>query len=238
MTSTNRSQDHYAVLKIAPEFPTEQIAALRRSYSRELHPDKFQHLPSDERDALVSRLKAINEACDILGDAQRRAKYDRERMLNALHAEREARHNRESSDSNDRSAGATTDGSRDQQSRSKPDAANAAPVSSSKSTSTASGTDDRKPRPFNTQEREARYNRQLVIGVALAYITITIVVFLAGHSDNLSYPPDHHVGAGEWIFFLALVMLLVAPVMTIPATILVVYPVCLIIRSLTPVEDS
>ena len=64
-------RDYYGVLGVAPEASAEELKRARRKLARKYHPDL-----SKEPDA-GERMKEINEAYDVLSDAQKRAAYDR-----------------------------------------------------------------------------------------------------------------------------------------------------------------
>ncbi|MGA0830687.1 MAG: DnaJ C-terminal domain-containing protein [Nitriliruptoraceae bacterium] len=60
--------DLYAVLGVAPDAPPEEVKRAYRRLAREHHPDAG----GDE-----ARFKEVAHAYDVLGDAERRARYDR-----------------------------------------------------------------------------------------------------------------------------------------------------------------
>jgi curved DNA-binding protein CbpA len=63
--------DHYEVLQVSPRAEGEVIRAAYRTLARKYHPD----LGGDP-----SRMIAINDAWDVLGDPVRRAAYDAGRL--------------------------------------------------------------------------------------------------------------------------------------------------------------
>ncbi len=65
--------DPYRVLQVHPEADAEVIQAVYRRLARKYHPD----VASDS--AAAARMIEINAAFEIVGDALRRAAYDRER---------------------------------------------------------------------------------------------------------------------------------------------------------------
>ena len=63
--------DHYEILRVPRDANSEEIRSAYRERARESHPDR-----NTSPDA-VDRMQKINEAYEILGDATRRAEYDR-----------------------------------------------------------------------------------------------------------------------------------------------------------------
>ncbi len=76
------STDFYDLLQVAPNACHEVIAAAFRGLARQFHPDRN---PGDKTADIKIRL--LNKAFEILGDASRRADYDRSRarQANAAH---------------------------------------------------------------------------------------------------------------------------------------------------------
>jgi curved DNA-binding protein CbpA len=66
-------RDYYAVLQVLPDADAEVIAAAYRSLARKYHPD---HSPDT---AAAQRMRELNEAFEVLGDAERRREYDASR---------------------------------------------------------------------------------------------------------------------------------------------------------------
>lgn len=66
--------DYYATLEVSETASPEVITSAYRSLARKFHPDAN---PSPEANA---RMKAINAAYDVLGDRNKRAAYDRQRV--------------------------------------------------------------------------------------------------------------------------------------------------------------
>ena len=69
--------DHYATLGVALDAPQDEIKRRYRGLARQFHPD-VNPLPD-----AAQKIKVINEAYHVLGDPERRATYDAERMLEA-----------------------------------------------------------------------------------------------------------------------------------------------------------
>jgi len=63
--------DYYQVLQVHPQAESEIIAAVYRKLAQKYHPD----VAKDKETAEV-RMKQINEAFSVLGDPQKRARYD------------------------------------------------------------------------------------------------------------------------------------------------------------------
>jgi curved DNA-binding protein CbpA len=76
------STDHYQALGVLPDASPEQIRAAYLRLMREHHPDRR---PGDAAAEALSR--RANAAWDVLGDAARRASYDRLRTVRSGGAE-------------------------------------------------------------------------------------------------------------------------------------------------------
>lgn len=74
----NADRDPYKVLQVDPEAEDEVIAAAYRRLARKYHPDV-----ADGPEA-AERMAAINAAWAVIGDASRRAAYDRERAARTV----------------------------------------------------------------------------------------------------------------------------------------------------------
>ncbi|MCH7952690.1 MAG: J domain-containing protein, partial [Chloroflexi bacterium] len=66
------AKDYYGALGVKRSASQKEIKAAFRRLARKLHPDLN---PGDA--AAESRFKEINAAHDVLGDEEKRAKYDR-----------------------------------------------------------------------------------------------------------------------------------------------------------------
>ncbi len=69
--------DYYRVLGVAKDATRAEIRSAYHMLARKYHPD----LNPDDAQA-ESRLKQINEAYEVLGDLEKRARYDRQREAN------------------------------------------------------------------------------------------------------------------------------------------------------------
>jgi hypothetical protein len=81
--STLRQQSHmpdtlYDALEVIPTASPETIQAAYRSLISRYHPDRVAGLEPELQAAANARTKQINYAYDVLGDARRRASYDKE----------------------------------------------------------------------------------------------------------------------------------------------------------------
>src|SRR5215831_597048 len=68
----------YDTLEVIPTASPETIQAAYRSLISRYHPDRVAGLEPELQAAANTRTKEINYAYDILGDASRRASYDKE----------------------------------------------------------------------------------------------------------------------------------------------------------------
>jgi curved DNA-binding protein len=66
-------RDYYEVLGVARTASADDIKRAYRQLARKHHPDLQ---PAAERSEAAERLKEINEAYEVLGDAEKRSKYD------------------------------------------------------------------------------------------------------------------------------------------------------------------
>jgi hypothetical protein len=69
-TRTWRAHDYYAALGVAPDASATEIARAFRTLARDLHPDRATH-PGD-----AVRFKQLAAAYTVVGNAERRARYD------------------------------------------------------------------------------------------------------------------------------------------------------------------
>ncbi|RMH61413.1 MAG: J domain-containing protein [Bacteroidetes bacterium] len=67
-------KDYYKVLGLSEDASEAEIKKAYRKLARQYHPDRNPDNPEAEE-----RFKEVQEAYDVLGDAQRRAEYDRQR---------------------------------------------------------------------------------------------------------------------------------------------------------------
>lgn len=66
-----RGATHYTTLAVHPKATPEEIRAAYRRAARDAHPDRHG-------DASSARMAAVNEAWSVLGDPNRRLRYDQE----------------------------------------------------------------------------------------------------------------------------------------------------------------
>lgn len=67
-------KDYYSVLGVAEDASEKEIKKAYRKLAQQYHPDRNPDKPDAEE-----RFKEVQQAYDVLGDAQRRAEYDRKR---------------------------------------------------------------------------------------------------------------------------------------------------------------
>jgi hypothetical protein len=73
--------DHYKVLEVRRDAPLEEIQHAYRNLALRYHPDRN---PAPEA---AARMRAINQAWEVLGDSNRRSEYDALLNRPALHPE-------------------------------------------------------------------------------------------------------------------------------------------------------
>jgi hypothetical protein len=71
--------DPYAVLGVAPDATAEQVRRAYLALARRHHPDAHAEGGAAARAAAERRMQEVNAAWAVLGDAGRRAAFDRER---------------------------------------------------------------------------------------------------------------------------------------------------------------
>ena len=67
---------YYDLLGVPPEASSDQIRSAYRTLVQLFHPDRLSHLKAESRLFAEERLKALNQAYEVLGDPAKRAKYD------------------------------------------------------------------------------------------------------------------------------------------------------------------
>ncbi len=72
--------DYYSVLGVSPKASMGEIKKAYRTLAAKYHPDK--HNGNDLEELAREKLVQINEAYEVLSDENRRADYDRERLIN------------------------------------------------------------------------------------------------------------------------------------------------------------
>ena len=74
---------YYQILNVNTQATTEEIRRSARSLSEKYHPDRVAHLDEKLRKEYEQRIKAVNEAKQVLCDPVARQKYNR-RLRNAF----------------------------------------------------------------------------------------------------------------------------------------------------------
>jgi len=99
-------KNYYEILNVARSSSQEEIAAVYRTLAKKWHPDKYLGLK--EKDAAAKRFKFFQRAYDVLGNPEKRKRYD-ERLLKYEEtvrkaAEEEAKGQREANEPHEMSA--------------------------------------------------------------------------------------------------------------------------------------
>ena len=93
-------KDYYEVLGLTTEAPTEEIRIASRKLAKANHPDKHKGDP-----AYVEKFKDIQEAYDVLSDAEKRKEYDaqlaRQKSYNKKDAKKSTANKKSDKSSND-----------------------------------------------------------------------------------------------------------------------------------------
>lgn len=72
----SKTKDYYKVLGVANDADERQIKSAYRKASKQFHPDKAHKLGMSKEEA-EKKMAAINEAYEVLGDPELRARFDR-----------------------------------------------------------------------------------------------------------------------------------------------------------------
>lgn len=67
-------KDYYHILQVHPEASQEVLNGAYRSLVKQFHPDKFH---THRKAAMNAKMREINEAYQVLSNAQTRTEYDR-----------------------------------------------------------------------------------------------------------------------------------------------------------------
>jgi len=70
-------RNYYEILGVPVTATAEEIKARYRKLARWYHPDYYADLDVEMRNLAEARMREVNEAYQVLGDAARRARYDR-----------------------------------------------------------------------------------------------------------------------------------------------------------------
>ena len=69
-------EDHYSVLGIGPAASAEEVRRAYRKLVLDYHPDRLQRLPKATLKIAEEQVKQINWAYEVLGNAERRRRYN------------------------------------------------------------------------------------------------------------------------------------------------------------------
>ncbi len=75
------ARSHYEVLGLRPGAPPGAVRAAYLELARQLHPDRWIDSPPADRTDTDRRMREVTEAWSVLGDADRRRRYDQEQGL-------------------------------------------------------------------------------------------------------------------------------------------------------------
>jgi len=73
------ARSHYTILGVGPRATSKEIRVAYLNLARALHPDRVRSGSPAERQLAERRMREVNAAYDVLGDAAKRAQYDRDR---------------------------------------------------------------------------------------------------------------------------------------------------------------
>lgn len=77
-------KDYYEILGVDQGASRAEVRSARNRKALELHPDRLSRASEAVRRAALEKMKQVNEAYAVLGDDQRRRRYDAERRLRDL----------------------------------------------------------------------------------------------------------------------------------------------------------
>lgn len=81
--------DYYAILQVSPTATQDEISKAYRRLAKEYHPDKAGTASAGVQKLAEEELKKINNAYDVLGDAEKRRNYDKEVAERKAESDRE-----------------------------------------------------------------------------------------------------------------------------------------------------
>lgn len=77
--ATEPGRSHYTILGVAPRATSKEIRIAYLNLARALHPDRVRSGSPAEQQLAERRMREVNEAYQVLGDATKRQAYDRTR---------------------------------------------------------------------------------------------------------------------------------------------------------------
>lgn len=72
-----QEQDYYAIIGASKDSDQETIKQSYRKLAREYHPDRVANLGQEFKELAARKMESINEAYQVLSDADKRREYDR-----------------------------------------------------------------------------------------------------------------------------------------------------------------
>ncbi len=90
--ATTAKRDYYGILGVAPTASEDEIRHAYRRLAKLWHPDRYRVAPERLREQAERRMRLLTEAHGVLGNAEKRAEYDREYLAAPGHHHSHASH--------------------------------------------------------------------------------------------------------------------------------------------------